>query len=93
MVITGGLIDFKPEHCIEYKTLFSSRSLEKSCCFQVSSTSLTLFHMILAMQGELAKARKGEKGIYVFFFCFRVFAFVCVVFFSHLRGPTITVKT
>ena len=37
--------------------------------------------MILAMQGELAKARKGEKDIYVFFFCFRVFAFVCVVFF------------
>lgn len=68
MVITGGLIVFKPEHCIEYKTLFSSRSLENSCCFQVSSTSLTLFHMILAMPGELAKARKGEKAIYDFFF-------------------------
>ena len=37
--------------------------------------------MILAMQGELAKARKGERGIYVFFFCFRVFVFVCVVCF------------
>lgn len=42
--------------------------------------------MILAMQGELAKARKGERGIYVFFFCFRVFVFVCVVcfFFFHI---------
>lgn len=75
-------MDFKPEHCIEYKTLFSSRSLEKSCCFQVSSTSLTLFHMILAMQGELAKARKGEKGIYVFFL-FPCFCF-CLCSFFHI---------
>ena len=33
--------------------------------------------MILAMQGELAKARKGEKGIYVFFFV-SVFLFMFV---------------
>ena len=53
--------------------------------------------MILAMQGELAKARKGEKGIYVFFFV-SVYLFLFVqVFFTSSRtnhyGENLTIAT
>ena len=67
-------MEFKPEHCIQYQTLFSSRSLKQKLFFSdIKWYKFDLIPYDSGYERRTSKSQERREGHLCFLFCFCVF--------------------